>query len=74
MNSNLFHDLINLDVVYYPFKLARRIATMSDKIHATKLNYFIKFFFYSIQNRHNFSINFSKTSNRTKKNNRNFLL
>ena len=51
MNSNSFHDFINLDVVHYFFELARRIATMSDKVHAIELSHFIKLFFYSIQNR-----------------------
>ena len=50
MSSNSFHDLIDLDVVHYSFELARRIATMSDKIHAIKLSHFIKLFLYSIQN------------------------
>ena len=51
MNSNSFHDLISFDVVHYFFELARRIATVSDKVHATELNHFIKLFFYPIQNR-----------------------
>ena len=51
MSSNSFYDFIDFDVVHYSFELARRIATMSDKIHATELNHFIKLFFYSIQNR-----------------------
>ena len=45
MGSNPFHDLIDLDVVHYPFELACRVATMSDKTHATKLSHFIKLFF-----------------------------
>ena len=56
MNSNSFHDLINLDVVHYSFELACRITTMSDKTHATKLNHFIKLFSYSIQNRDNVNV------------------
>ena len=48
MSSNSFHDFINLDVVHYFFELTRWVTTMSDKIHATELNHFIKFFFYSI--------------------------
>ena len=51
MGSNSFHDLIGLDVVHYPFELACRVATVSDKIHATKLSHFIKLFLYPIQNR-----------------------
>ena len=51
MSSNPFHDLIGLDVVHYSFELTRRIATISDKIHATEFNHFIKLFFYPIQNR-----------------------
>ena len=54
MSSNSFHDFINLDVVHYFFELARRITTMSDKIHVTELNHFIKLFSYSIQNRDSF--------------------
>ena len=53
MSSNSFHDLINLDVVHYSFELTRRVTTINNKIHATKLNHFIKFFLYSIQNRDN---------------------
>ena len=55
MNSNSFHDLIDLDVVHYFFELACRITTMSDKTHATKLNHFIKLFSYPIQNRNSIS-------------------
>ena len=51
MNSNSFYNFINFDVVYYFFELARRIATMSDKIHVIELSRFIKLFFYLIQNR-----------------------
>ena len=51
MSSNSFHDFISLNVVHYPFELARRIATVSDKVHVTEFNHFIKLFFYSIQNR-----------------------
>ena len=51
MGSNSFHDLIGLDVVHYPFELACRVATVSDKTHATKLSHFIKLFPYPIQNR-----------------------
>ena len=53
MSSNSFHDLIDLDVVHYPFELARRVATVSDKVHATELSHFIKLFPYPIQNRDN---------------------
>ena len=45
MDSNSFHDLIGPDVVHYSFGLACRVATVSDKTHATKLSHFIKFFF-----------------------------
>ena len=51
MSSNSFHDLIDLDVVHYPFELARRVTTVSDKVHATELSHFIKLFSYPIQNR-----------------------
>ena len=51
MSSNSFYDLINFDVVHYLFELARWVATMSDKVHATEFNHFIKLFLYSIQNR-----------------------
>ena len=51
MSSNSFHDLIDLDIVHYFFELTRRIATVSDKIHAIEFSHFIKLFFYSIQNR-----------------------
>ena len=51
MNSNSFHDFIGLDVVHYSFELACRVATVSDKTHATKLSHFIKLFSYPIQNR-----------------------
>ena len=53
MNSNLFHDFINLDVVHYLFELTRRITTINNKTHVIKFNRFIKLFFYSIQNRDN---------------------